>query len=106
MGAITRGLMAKVRCADTMTFALLTPNNTLQSNDGHVSATLPGVGGSPSKRTALLPMDKSKNIYIPRWIISVKRETDKTVKEFMLSLSQPDVKVAHVCVAVCHVEAL
>lgn len=51
------------------------------------------VVASPGRvKTALVPLDKSKTIYSPRWIISVKRETDKHVKEFLVGLMSPELQ--------------
>ncbi len=55
----------------------------------HVVARSPG----KSKGQALMPVDRTKSIYSPRWIVSVKRETDKQVMEFLANLKQPDVQV-------------
>lgn len=46
-----------------------------------------------AKGTALMPVDRTKSIYSPRWIVSVKRETDKQVLEFLANLKHPDVQV-------------
>ncbi len=48
-----------------------------------------GKKGSPMGKKAVL---SGMSVYSPRWIVSVKRETDKQVKAFLESLAQPAVR--------------
>ena len=49
-----------------------------------------GPSASPAKKKK--PIPEGKTLYSPRWIISVKRETDKQVKAFLENLMSDDVK--------------
>ncbi len=42
-----------------------------------------------AKKAALLP---GSSVYSPRWIVSVKRETDKQVTAFLVALASPEVR--------------
>lgn len=51
--------------------------------------------GSGGKPMHALPQSGSAraSIYSPRWIVSVKRETDREIKEFLMSLQSPELRV-------------